>query len=609
MSVSSSKLKESQKRQFELLSAIESATLTSTDIDSLIQMIKDKTKADREFKFNLLHLQTTIEIKKKRLNSLKIVGTPSEKKKILVKKLKLVTELQIIKNRILTLQSQRLFLNRLVKDFVDTVENASSPQEVDLYIAAIEEAQTRLMGNPKPAANPVMLRKFIKHLALKLEEIKQHEAESKTWFGKVAESIEQIKKSRSSLAKLISDFIPDLKGSKEEADVSLLEQAIKLAKQRLNDAEKNITQKHTKEKIKTDLFFQKKALLEEMSSYAETSKNHFNWRLQFSSITHVIASVFSLLSTAATAAAIIPPANLIASAIGRASEFVFYSSLTAANAADPNTPITSREAAINHFEAMKRYNLAETTTAGVGTLGLVTGFSLLLAGTAPASVPILLLAGTATMMVSNILSTVRSYKEYERANALLIEHPLIKKLTEEQRVKFITDLKQQSTNPNIILTKEQMKEQNEFLRAVHTKEMLEQQYKSKAAGSVGATILTVLAAITFVAAIGFPPVGFAVITALTIAAVATAAYSAYKKYQEKKKATLLQNVNQNIEREDIETTIKTIKLISQVPQSSPELTSKVKSESPKLSADIKSPPPLTGSYSPFPISSPHNSCR
>lgn len=475
----------------------------------------------------------------------------AQSKKELIKlkktdKQKITDEEQIIeKNKKLSiLEQEKANCLYLAIEFRKEIESLKSPQDVDAYIETINQIYIHdLLGRSEDENNPIIAENYSDIFKRALKQFRKTKKNKKDKLFKSEKDA------------LFKD-IPLLSLDKTEpiTDWENAQSIIDPLKQAINSANKkakSLLETCINEISKGDpdraaIIRKKYEILDSMRNYAETSKLNFNRTYKFSSTFYAMSSVFSILSNTALLARAIPGANLIADGVSKTLGFLSYAFLTAGQAADPNVARTDKLAAKRHFEAMKKYNITETTLASIGTLSLAIGIGTALAGAAPILAPILFVAGGLTLTVSNIISAERYRKE-------------IKWLTSELNKKY-EDLIE---NKDKILSKNlnDLKTDREkaFYRDAKKIEALKRSYRGKIADSIGTTLATV-AAVGLLLTIAFPPAGLVltgtVFTALTVGTIAVSLYSLYQGYREREYQKQFRDAEDAIEKDNINIALK-----------------------------------------------------
>lgn len=488
----------------------------------------------------------------------------SEIERLSIAKSKNNIEAQIlIKDNIADLKKEKVRLRSLInsfaktaKNFIKPIENSGSIQEVDYYISLIEEEQQNYYGDGQSKDNPISLGKLLKFLKEKEKEaIEKHAPkEADKILGESAlKMAAEAKRSNYSLLRALSVWLPDSLETWSHEKISLedIQNAIKICKEKIKQSvDERIRKLPPRDR---ELFKDKMKALHSLIEYAETSKKNFNKRLFRADFLHLNATFFSSLAGIAAVIsatgklfAVIPGFNLVADGIRKGFEMLTFSALTAAYTFDPRIPKSDRLASIRHYEALKKYDIAEAFFGIIGTLTLATGFLLPVLPAAAATLtafpllsPLLIVAGTAVMTISNVIGTVSSYREMQHLQQLLIENPLYKNL-EDIKQKKVSDL-----------TEDEMK----LLRAHHQYQAQRSHFWSKFSNALGAAALTLTAAATFIAALVFPPVAFALAAATIVISIG----SIVKTHHEKVGLKEAFRMNQRIENHNLTKAIQDLK--------------------------------------------------
>jgi len=487
--------------------------------------------------------------------------------------------LQAINKQLLSLYKEKQFYLNFTKKFIKTIEASDSPQEVDSYVDTINSEIRRLLGNPENISDPTQFEKF-KNFLKKM--VVQY-----TEKGSSADKTAAVSESASigirSYLPLFGRSITSVENWEDPSFiVNTANRTIAQAKKLINTAYENCYNKASQGDFhKKNLLRQKIGVLRALRQYAATSKKRFKRSVKFSSGMMGVSSVFYAVSILAIAARLIPPANLIADGVSKAADFVSYASWTAALKQDPNISPEEFLAVKRHFEWLRFYNKGEASIGGVGTLALVVGFAVsltALAATLPALGPGLLVAGTVTMVISNVFSAIAAHSELVRERDTLNKHPLIKELP--------AIIAKSEKNINTLnYDEKKLFKQHQLVQA------LEHKFRCKILNTIGATATSIMAIAAVVALVAFPPAGLLitgtglfVFIAITCISAIGSAYNRYKQLQHDKQ---FQKTSELLEKDDARIAVDTIKQAQtlgkahkKAAKAGPELSS-------ELSSDLK----------------------
>jgi hypothetical protein len=545
---------------FNILDSITNATNEEEFLAARLILNREKT------------LEKYKEIIKKISNKIILLKTELSKNKgnnFLEKQIIIQQETRKLRISKQTVENEIKMNEKIAKFFIQSIEDSSSPQEVDIYISYIEDAEISLykdIVNIEDLENPIRLKKLLRFLKMKEQEIRE-----KTRASIWQHALESINKTKYKLIRIFSVWIPDSLEGGDQENISLkeIQEAIKYCENKIKVATNKIINKIS---IKKRSIFEKKIkVLQSLSNYAETSKKNFNQKLFAASVFHINSVIFTLISATASIVSgiakaffLVPGFNLIADGIKKAADTISFSSLTAAYAIDPAAPKEEKIAALRHYQALIKYSIAEASLGAIGTLSMTAGiFFPIIPATSSimASVPVLgptlLIAGAAVMAISNMFACINSYMQLQHVEKILSGHPLIKELPEIKRKEALlnaqlTVINKKSKNIKLTMNEEKLlkahlpkltDEEKKLLRTETMVQAKKAQFWSKFANMAGSIFLTLSATALLATALTFPPVAIA----LTLTTVAFSICSIYKQHQEKFYSKKAIKINQELE--------------------------------------------------------------
>jgi hypothetical protein len=539
-------------RFFSIMDKIEKAT-QKEDFDIILYITKRNQYIEKHSK-EIKKIDKNIDIQKKELEKAK-------KNKNAGMQIFISQRIRILKTERIEKDNEIKEFDIIAKNFIKPIENSTSPQEVDIYIAHIEDEEMALFDNVEESKNPVALEKLLRFLKEKEKEAKEKKVQAATFSASSSSDtaapenlVKKIKGSNFSPLKELAAWIPDSFEDWAHKNVTLEE--IQEAIQQCEKAIKVTTDKAlvNLQPVEQEIFKEKIKAMHALIEYAETSKRNFNRKLFVSNTLQINAAIFSVLaalsgavSSVAKFFSFVPGLSIVSDGLRKAFETVNYSSLSVAYALDPTAPKADKLAAFRHYEALKKYSIAESTLGAVGTLTLASGFLLPIIPAAAAAVaalpilaPALLLVGTTVVAVSNIIATVNSYLQMQHMQKIFKEHPLIRGLDDVKTKEILKNLKNKDANQ---LTTEEKK----LLRADLEVERHRAKFWSNVANVAASVFLTLAAAAVFAAALAFPPIAIA----LTVATVIFSVVSIVKMHQEKVCAKTTFKVNKDLENDQL----------------------------------------------------------